>query len=65
LTYVVLQSFGLRTTPVAGLIVVHPGVQFKPVEGNALPADTDFSDSRPYFGVEAIAIHAEVMRGVA
>ena len=45
--------------------MIHPGVQFKSVEGDALFTDADFGQIRPYYGVEAIAIHAEVARGVA
>lgn len=45
--------------------MIHPGVQFKSVEGDALLADTDFSQKRPYLGVEAIAIHAEIARRIA
>ena len=45
--------------------MIHPGVQFKAVERNSLSTDRDFSELRADFGVEAIAIHAEVARGVA
>ena len=45
--------------------MLHPGVQFKPVEGDALFADADFDEIRPYLGIEAVAIHAEVARRIA
>ena len=40
--------------------MVHPGIQFKPVEGDALLTDRDFSQVGPDFGIEPVAIHAEV-----
>jgi hypothetical protein len=55
----------LTGTPVAGLILVYPVIQFKPVEGDALAADADFGYSWPHFGVETVAVHAEVVRSVA
>jgi hypothetical protein len=45
--------------------LVYPGIQFKSVEGNALPADADFSQMRPYLRIEAVAVHADVTRGIA
>jgi len=42
-----------------------PRVQFKPVEGNALGANRDLGEIAADFGVEAVAIHAEVSRRVA
>jgi hypothetical protein len=57
-----LQSTG---TPVAGDIVLHPGVQFKPVEGNPLPTDGNVGEMRPDFAVEAVAVHAKIRRCVA
>lgn len=40
--------------------MIHPGVQFNSVKGDALLADPDFGDLRPYLGVEAVAVHAQV-----
>ena len=40
--------------------MIHPSVQFKAVERNALSTNRDFSEKRPDFGVEAVTIHAEV-----
>ena len=45
--------------------MIHPGVQFKSVEGNALLADADYSEMRSHLGVEAVAVHAEIVRRVA
>jgi hypothetical protein len=42
------------------LILLPPAIQFKAVEGDALAADADFPQVRPDFGVEAVAVHAEV-----
>jgi len=55
----------LTGTPVAGDIVVCPGIQIKPVESHALAADRDFSDMRPHLSVESVAVHAQVHRGIA
>jgi hypothetical protein len=57
-----LAPFG--GTPVAGLIVLHPGVQFKPVEGNALATDGDSGDVVTDLSIESIAVHTEVKGGV-
>jgi len=50
---------------VAPTIVVGPGVEFKPIEGDALAADGDHGDVGSDLAVEAIAVHAEVLRGIA
>jgi hypothetical protein len=52
-------------TPVAGDILIEPGVEFKPIEADALPADGDFGHVRPHLGIESVAVHAEVGRRVA
>lgn len=44
--------------------MVNPSVQFKAVEGYALAADTDLGQVWPDLGVEAIAVHAEIARGI-
>ena len=41
-------------------MLIHPGIQFKSVEGNALIADRDFSQMWTHFAVEAVAIHAQI-----
>jgi hypothetical protein len=46
-------------------MVVDPGIEFKPVEGDALGADRDFREVRPDLGVEAVAVHADVAGSVA
>ena len=56
--------WSLRTTPVAGDIVFHPGVEFKPVEGDALSTDGNACKKLPNLGIEAIAVHAEVERHI-
>jgi hypothetical protein len=45
--------------------MVGPCVKFKAVEGDTLPADLDRRDVRPDFGIEAVAIHAEITRRIA
>jgi hypothetical protein len=52
-------------TPVARLILIRPGVHFKSVEGDALPADGNVGEVGLDFGVEAVAVHAEVSRCIA
>jgi hypothetical protein len=39
-------------------MVVRPGVQVKPVEGNPLIANRDFGERGPHLRIEAIAVHA-------
>ena len=43
-----------------GFILLHPGVQFKSVEGDALFADRDLCEVGPDFSIEAISVHAEI-----
>ena len=45
--------------------MVDPPVKFKTVKGHALATDANFSNQGPHLGVEAVAIHAEVTRGIA
>ena len=52
-------------TPVAGDILIEPGVEFKAIEADALRADGDFGEKRTHLGIEAVAVHAEVGRRVA
>jgi hypothetical protein len=44
--------------------LIYPGIQFKSVEGDALFANADFDEIRPYLGIEAVTIHAEVARRI-
>jgi hypothetical protein len=44
--------------------MIHPGVQIKPVKGDALLADGNFSQIRPDFGVESVTVHAEITRSI-
>jgi hypothetical protein len=41
-----------------------PGVQFKPVEGDALSAYGDLGEMGPDLAIEAVSIHAEISRRV-
>ena len=52
-------------TPVALLILLDPGVQFKAIKGDALGTDRDFREFRSYLGVKPVAVHAEIERRVA
>ena len=45
--------------------MVHPGIHFKAVEGDSLPADSEFGQGGPHFLVKAVAVHAQVGRGIA
>jgi hypothetical protein len=46
--------------PVAALIVVGPGIEVKPVEGDSLRADWDRGEERTNVAIEAILVHAEI-----
>ena len=41
-------------------MVVRPRLQFKSVKGDALGADRDISEVRPYVVVKSVPIHAEI-----
>jgi hypothetical protein len=53
-----LTPFG--GTPIARHIVVHPGVQFKPIEGDALPADRNSGEIRSHLSVKTVPVHTEI-----
>jgi hypothetical protein len=55
----------LTGTPIAGLIFIHPGVQFKPIESDALYANRNFGEIRANLGVETVAVHAEVKGSIS
>jgi hypothetical protein len=40
--------------------MVHPGVQIKAIEGNALFPDSDFNEIRTDLGVEAVPVHPQI-----
>jgi len=40
--------------------LIYPGIEFKPIEGDALITNRDLSQIRTHIGVEAIAIHAQI-----
>jgi len=63
--YVPWLSPVCRGTPVARHIVVHPGVEFKPVKSNALPANGNGREMRSNLSVEAVAVHAEISGRIA
>gem|GEM_PF-2033896 len=52
-------------TPTAGLIFLHPGIQINPVECPALLADGNLKDIGAHLPIESIAIHAQIIRGIA
>ncbi len=51
-------------TPVALDILIHPGVEFKPVQGDPLRADGNLGEEGPDLGIEAVAVNAEIEGGV-
>ena len=50
---------------VAALIVVGPGIEVKPVEGDALRPYRDRGEQRANVAIEAIFVHAKIRRSVA
>jgi len=46
-------------------VLVSPLIEFMSVERNALFADRNIRDMWADLGVEAVAVHAEVIRGIA
>ena len=46
-------------------MVIGPGVEVKSVESDALITNRDLSEVGPHVGVEAVAVHAEILRGIA
>jgi hypothetical protein len=44
---------------------VGPGVEVNTVKGNALRPNADHCDARADFAVEAVFVHAQVLRGVS
>jgi hypothetical protein len=55
----------LWRTPTAVLILLRPGVHFKPVKRNALPTDGDFRQAASHFAAESVFIHPQISRGIA
>ena len=51
--------------PVATLILIRPGIEVKPVKGDALGADRDSLHQRANLAIEAVFVHTEVGRGIA
>ena len=52
-------------TPVAGLIVIRPGIKVKTIEGNTLHADTYHWNAGAHIAIEAVLVHAEIRRRIA
>ena len=46
-------------------MVIGPGVEVKSVEGDALITNGDLSEVGPHVGVEAVAVHAEILGRIA
>jgi hypothetical protein len=42
-----------------------PGIEFKPIEGDALATDWDFGQIGPHLGIEAIPVHSKIGWGIA
>ena len=40
--------------------MVHPGVQIKAIESNALFADLNFNEIRTNFSIKAVPVHAQI-----
>jgi len=51
----------LTGTPVAGFILIHPGIEIKSIEGHPLHPHADLDDIGTDLRVEAILIHSEVV----
>jgi hypothetical protein len=65
MTYVVLRFGGLRTTPVALLIVIYPGIEIKAIEGHGLTSERNLPDKGPDEFIELVPVHAEIKRRIA
>ena len=50
----------LSGTPVAGLIVLKPGIKFKAIKGNSLCANRHFAQKGAYLGIKPVAVHTEI-----
>ena len=55
----------LWRTPTAVHILLRPGVHFKSIKGNALPADENLRQAATYLPVKPVLVHAQVSRGIA
>ena len=45
--------------------MVSPGIEVKPIEGDALLANRDFDEAWTYLRIEAVFVHAEIARRVS
>ena len=59
-----MTSFLDGAASVASEMIVHPAVQFKAIESDALGADAQLENVGSDFGVEPVPVHAEVARRV-
>jgi len=55
----------LGRTPTAGFILLHPGVHFKSIKGDALPTNRNLSQSGANLPTKAVAVHAQIGGRVA
>jgi hypothetical protein len=55
-----LVSSGLTGTPVAGFILIHPGIEIKSIEGYPLLPHADLDHVGTDLGVEAVLVHPEI-----
>ena len=44
--------------------MVHPGIHFKAIEGDTLPANAELGQFRAYIPVKAVAVHAQIGWGI-
>jgi hypothetical protein len=51
-------------TPVAIFIIVYPVIQVKSIKRHALFTDRDFGEMWPDFGIEAMAVHTEIVGSI-
>lgn len=54
----------LWRTPTAVLILLRPGVHFKPVKCNALLTDRNLREAYPNLPVESVLVHSQVAGGI-
>lgn len=49
----------------SGDVVIHPGVDFVPIKGDASRANRHLGELGPHLLIEAVAIHAQIVGGIA
>ena len=40
--------------------MVYPGIKIKAIKGNTLYSDANFNEIRPYLGIKAAPVHAQI-----